>query len=562
MPELTLKEQCQHRLEGLKKMRAGYEAEAKDIASLAQPARSRWLASDSNKNTRQRNRSLNNSHGIWAFRTLQGGMTSGLSSPSRPWMTLGSFDERMSEDAEVRTYFAEVERLVYAFLASTNFYGAVKTGYLEMGLFGTEACIMLEHPQEGAVCHQLTFGEYWLGMGTAMSPNALYRVCPMTVKNAVETFGTDNLHPRFKDMYARAQYDEIIELHHAIEENPDFVEGRLGPEGKPWRSLYWDAADSAKDRVIVRNGFDEQPFWAPRWDTTGADVWGQGPGHDALPDLRELQLQAKRKAEATDHHLFPEMITDSKLKLKRQPKSMSSIAATDVTRMVHVPYQVPYQTIGVIREDIDGIKDAINQSTYADLFMAITNMNGIQPRNVEEIAARNEEKLTQLGPVIERVNNEKLEIAIERVIGIMQRANILPPAPEALRDAPDIKIEFVSILTQMQRMVGLGQIERAVGFVGSQAAVFPNMVRKIDEFELLDEYWSRAGAPSKLLRPTEDVMEDLEADAQQQQMAQAAEMAKTAAPAAGVAVDAARLMAETPQMAPPSVEDLVPLLPR
>jgi hypothetical protein len=97
--------------------------------------------------------------------------------------------------------------------------------------------------------------------------------------------------------------------------------------------------------------------------------------------------------------------------------------------------------------------------------MAITNMQGVQPRNIEEIAARNEEKLTQLGPVIERVNNEKLEVAIDRAFGIMRADR--PASPGARRGAEaggHIKIEFVSILTQMQRMVGLGQIER--GFVG------------------------------------------------------------------------------------------------
>jgi hypothetical protein len=92
-----------------------------------------------------------------------------------------------------------------------------------------------------------------------------------------------------------------------------------------------------------------------------------------------------------------------------------------VGKLVSVPYQVPYEAIQSIREDLTDIKQAIDEITYADLFMAITNMRGVQPRNIEEIAARNEEKLTQLGPVIERVNNEKLEVAIERAFGIMQR---------------------------------------------------------------------------------------------------------------------------------------------
>jgi hypothetical protein len=51
---------------------------------------------------------------------------------------------------------------MYAFLAETNFYAAAKSGYAELGMFGTEACVMVEHPEDGAVCHPLTVGEYWI----------------------------------------------------------------------------------------------------------------------------------------------------------------------------------------------------------------------------------------------------------------------------------------------------------------------------------------------------------------------------------------------------------------
>jgi hypothetical protein len=144
----------------------------------------------------------------------------------------------------------------------------------------------------------------------------------------------------------------------------------------------------------------------------------------------------------------------------------------------------------------------------------------------------------------------------------MQRMRAVRPAPDVLRDAPEIKVEFVSILTQMQRMVGLGQIERAVGFTGNLAAIFPDVLRKVNANELMNEYWSRAGAPPKALYSDEEAEEATEADAQQQQMAQMAEMAGKAAPAAQVSVDAARLLSEAPGAAPPAVSDLVPLLPR
>jgi hypothetical protein len=557
--ELTLKERARRRLDGLKKLRQPYEAEAKEIASYAQPARSRWLTSDANKNIRQANKRLNSSHGIFAFRTLQGGMTSGLSSPSRPWFTLKLPDEDLMEDPAVKAWLDIVQKRMEGFFAATNFYAAVKTGYLEIGLFGTEACVMVEHPKLGAVNHQLTYGEYWIGLGASLEAEALYRRCPLTIYQAVQKFGLTNVSGRIRRAYDGGRYEEVCEFYQAIEANdeqePDYADWR----GKPFRSLYWDEQDDRQGALTSLTGCAEQPFWAPRWDTTGGDTWGQGPGHDSLPDLRELQLQAKRKGEATDMHIWPEMVTDARVKLRRQPKSVVAASAVDMNKLVSVPYQVPYQAIEAVRVDLEACKQSINEATYADLFMAITNMQGVQPRNIEEIASRNEEKLTQLGPVIERVNTEKLEKAIDRAYGICERIGLFPPAPDAVQEAGgQVNVEFVSILTQMQRMVGLGQIERTIGFVGNVAGMAPEVRHKIDWMEVVDEYGDRAGMPSKLIRPTKEAQQDADAEATAAQQQQAAEMAAKAGPALKDVVAAGQLASQIPQAAPPALDDLAP----
>lgn len=541
----TIRERCSKRLIGLKKTRQPYEAEAREIASYCQPAKSRWLSTDANKNVRQRNRRLNSSHGIFAFRTLQGGMTSGLSSPSRPWFTLTTYDEDLMGNPEVTRWLAEVERRMYAFIAQTNFYGAVKSGYLELGMFATEACVMIEHLTEGAVCHQLTFGEYWIACGTTLTPDTLYRRCPLTANEIMGhvqsgLFRKDRLRPAIINAYDASRYDEVFNFYHAIEPNTEMEPGRLGYAGKPFRSVYWDEEDgrSQEDGTVSLLGYEEQPFWAPRWDTTGGDSWGTGPGHDALPDLRELQLQAKRKGEATDMVIWPEIITPARVKLRRQPKSVVSASMADAEKVI-VPHKVEYQAIGVIGEDVARCEEAINRATYADLFMAITNMAGIQPRNIEEIAARNEEKLTQLGPVIERVNNEKLEVAIERVFGIMSRGRLLPPPPEAL-EGLDLKIDFISILTQMQRMVGLGQIERTMGFVGGLLGSFPDAGDNVNIDEAVREYADRGGAPAKMMRSEKEVEAIRAQRAEQQDM----ERMVATAPAAKDGATAAKILSE------------------
>jgi hypothetical protein len=559
----TRKERFCRRLEGLKQNRNSYEDDARQIAQLAAPSQSRFLASETNKG-RRRNTKLNNSHGIKAFTTLQGGMTSGLSSESRPWFTLTLHDDSLADNPECKAWLGEVERLMYATIAQTNLYGTLKTGYLELGLFGTEIGLLMPHREVGMVGHALTFGEGWIGLDDAQRAGALYRMCPYTVVQSVGMFGYNNVSPRVRSYYDQSNYDEQVVYFHAIEQNDDYVEGKLGPTGKPWLSVYWEEGDSRRDdgALIQFEGFYEQPFWAPRWDTVGNDAWGQGPGHNALPDLRELQLQTKRKAEMTDLMAWPEMVAAGRVKLKRQPKSVVNTDQLDARTAVNVPYQVPPMALQAVREDVQRLEQKIDEITFADLFLAITNMQGMQPRNVEEIAARNEEKMSLLGPVIERVNNEKLKVVINRVFGIMDRAKMFPPAPDAMRDNPEIKVEFVSILTQMQRMVGLGQIERTVNFIGTLSAVYPEARFKLDPMETVDDYAERAGAPLKIIRPTEDAQDDAAQEQHAQQMAAAAEQAQNISKPFKDMTDAAKVASEIPASGVPAVQDLVPVVPR
>jgi hypothetical protein len=135
-----------------------------------------------------------------------------------------------------------------------------------MGLFGTEACVMVEHPHAGAVCHALTFGEYWIALSDALVPDTLYRTCPMSVKQAVETFG-EAVSPAVRALYDRSQYEAVVEVMHAIEPDPDHDPHRFG--SKAWRSVYWEAG-ARGDRLLKIAGYNEQPFWAPRWDVVGA----------------------------------------------------------------------------------------------------------------------------------------------------------------------------------------------------------------------------------------------------------------------------------------------------
>lgn len=544
----TLRERLERRYTSLKSARQWVESDWREIAKFAMPSRSRFLNSEAN---RKRTFRLLDDYGVGSFRTLQGGMTSGLSSPSRPWFALETSDDMMA-DYEVRGFLSDAEETMYRFLAGTNFYSSAKEGYGELGAFGTEACVMEWNDRAGtAIFHQLTAGEYWLGVSNALVADTLYRRVPMTVKQVVDRWG-NAASPWVRGQYDRSSYDAIVPVMHAVEPRADRNPLRIDGRNKPWASIYWDENADKRSDTLSEGGFDVKPFYAPRWSVIGHDAWGYSPGMDALPSLRELQLQAKRRNEAIDQLIKPEKVVDANVKLTGNPGNIVSVASIN-EQMVQVPYQMPYQAIQATADQVERCRQQIDMMSYADLFMAITNMQGIQPRTVEEIASRNEEKLTQLGPVIERVNTEKLEVVIDWTFAQLSAKGMFPDPPEAIQGV-DLRVNFVSILTQMQRMVGIGQIERTAGFIGNLAGVFPEAVDKLDVDEMIDEYASRAGAPAKMIRTADMVASIRNQRAQQQAAQQAAENM----PAMREGAEAARLLSETDASGGSLLDSLMP----
>ncbi len=557
MAEPTRRELCERRLAGMRPVRSPYEGDWDEIARLCLPTRPELLGTSGfglqgaagaglpvvSNRRRRANTGMYSSKGRKAARILTAGMTSGLSSPSRPWFKIETRDRDMMEYQPVKEWLAVVERLIYDFLAGTNFYNAAKVGYSELGCFGTEAAVMLEHPMYGAVTHTLTAGEYWIANDDGLIADTLYRYVPMTVNQMVQAFDWNRLSPQVRRAYDNSRYEEVVRVFHAIEPNDRRDPSKIDRRNKAYRSIWWEAGNDGKDALLRDSGFDDKPFWAPRWiETGGSAVYGDGPGYDALPDLRELQLAAKRRGRAVDMLNKPPMgapvgMTNTFLNL--DPGSITYAAVSDLGAVKPI-FQPDYRSVQVIREEVEAHGRDAMECFYADLFMAISDMEGVQPRNEQELFLRNEEKLTQLGPVVERVNVEKLEVAIDRAFSILDKTGRLPPAPDELQGQP-LSIDFISTLAQAQRAVALNAIQRQAQFVGYLAGLFPSAADKFDADQAIDEFATGAGTPPKIVRSDEVVAKlrsDRAAEEQRQQ-------ALASMPAMADGAQAAELLSRT-----------------
>ena len=188
-----------------------------------------------------------------------------------------------------------------------------------------------------------------------------------------------------------------------------------------------------------------------------------------------------------------------------------------------------------LKEDMAGVERRINDAYFVDLFLAISQMDGIQPRNELEISERNAERLLQLGPVLERMQGDFLDRMISRTFNQMARANMVPPAPPELQGQP-LKVEYISSLAQAQRAVDTRGIDRLTAFQGGLVEAGLSDGKKYNGDKAIEEYADLLGTPPGLMVPQEDVDAQRQAEAEQAAMQAnfaAAEQAAQTAAAAG-----------------------------
>lgn len=551
MDGLTKREHFERRKSALVNERASFITHYRELSDWISPRRGRFFVQDRNKGDK-RNAKIINSAATMALRTLASGMMAGITSPARPWFRLATPDKDMMEFGPVKLWLAAVEQRMREVFAGSNLYNQLSVLYRELGLFGTGCMTVLEDFDDVIRVYNHTSGGYMIGQSHRLEVDTLYREFDMTVGQLVAQFvyggnraakpNWSVVSPTVKNLWDRGTTDAWVTTVHAIEPNDGRDLRMRDARNKPFRSVYYEVGATG-DTMLRESGFDEFPAMAPRWDVTGEDIYGTDcPGMTALGDVKALQIEERRKAQAIDKMSNPPL--SGPASLRNVPVSSLPGGLTIYDQGEKQALSPVYQVDPRINElmlDIQRTEQRIERAFYADLFLmlSMSDRRQITAREVEE---RHEEKLLMLGPVLERLHNELLDPLIDRVFAIMLRAStdgngrwldraVIPEPPQELRGM-DLKVEYISILAQAQKAVGTVGIERIAGFVGGLAAINPEVVDKLDLDQMVDDYGELTGVSPKLVRPDDDVAQRRAQRAKQvaaqQAIAQAQPMAETA----------------------------------
>ena len=520
------------------------------------PFRYRWLIT-ANRYDRGHpvNDQIKDSTGLQAVRTAAGGMWTGLTSPSRPWFKFGCALPWVKLDTAANEWLKDTQDRVYTVLAQSNFYSSFAQAFEDEITFGTAPIIVFEDDEDVIHLEVPCAGEYFVDVDGKKRHNRIYREFTYNVIQIVDFFKLENCPELIVKLWNEGggSWQQEFVIAHAIEPNTPIAdrksndperEIRVVPASFPWREVYWLRGQKTK-HCFSKKGFKSKPFSVLQWRQRGNEPYAFGPCADALGDNKQVQLETTNKAKFIGKGVDPPMGADPALKTAEASIIQAQITYFDTSggKKGFFPlFELNPQWLPALTADIAQVNARIEKCLYVTLFMAISRMEGVQPRNELELSKRDLERLQELGPVIHQ-NEQAIEEILQRIYSIMVRRHMIKPPPPSLAGVP-LKISFTSIMRLAQRSaesVSMKDTFQVGGLLSSaaKAAGIPDPLRTVNLDKAYRHYADLNEFPASLFFSDGEV-------AQHDQIRQQ-EMQKAQAPNAAMAgVTAAKTLADTP----------------
>ena len=431
----------------VKNARRTFETQWGRIASFMSPRRVRFSMNDQDKGDARWHNIINNV-ATKSTRIAVAGMFAGNMSPARPWFALVHPDEDMMEFEPVRIWLHQVEQKILAVFRDSNFYNIAPLALKDLILFGTSSLTHVDNFENVAKFYSHPLGSYWLGLNDELEVVQHFREFQLNVDQVIAKYGMENVSVSVKNAYNQGDYKTKVGIANIIMPNPLIEPNNPFARGKPYVSVSYEIGiggsqgsgggrgdrgyeyKAKDDEFLGFDGFFEQPFYSPRWEVAGEDTYAtECPGMIALGDTKQLQSEERQKGQAIQKQVSPPL--QAPASLSNTPINSLPGGVTHYEQgagngnskgTIQTLYEVQLN-LQEMREDMLGVEARIKDAFFVNMFLAITEMEGVQPRNEYELINRNDEKLLQLGPVLQQIQGEMLSKVIDRVFAQLIRAD-------------------------------------------------------------------------------------------------------------------------------------------
>lgn len=513
--EQELSKQLSQEFQELETERHNWESYWQDIAEHMIPRRADFNASYA-PGEKRRNKIFEGT-AVRALTRFASGLHNTLTNAQTSWFQL-TVPRPLMQDRDVQLWLEESQRLVIEVFNRpiSNFHPASHEFYLDLGAFGTGVMMVYDEPGQGPMFRTFHLGECFLQMNHLGRVDTVYRKFEHTAKALVEQFGIEVLPESVSKSYMEGNPYKKFSCLHVVKPRKDRNFGEAGSMNMPWMSVYML---HDQKRILSVSGYDQFPYVCSRWERQAQEIYGRGPGIEALADVRMLnkmeELGLKSLAKMVDP---PLLVPDDGFlsPIRTTPGGLNYFRAG----LGPNDRIMPLETRG--RPDLNEakmgqVRDAINRSFYLDLLElpGPTAPDGDVLRfSATEIMQRQRDRLSVLGPIASRQEVEFLGPLIDRTLNIMVKNQMLPQPPEMLIEA-DFQVEYTNPVGIAQRAGEMTSVSALIQFLTPMAQIDPSVLRRIDPARVATIAAEILRVPPSVFKTEEEFAAEMEAEAQQ-----------------------------------------------
>jgi hypothetical protein len=534
-------QECIRRWGELKAERSRFEGDWEDIARLIRPQRGGFGLS--NAATRQLEKPLS-SEPILAQSAFAAGIYSAITNPANRWAGLETPDQDLNNWQPMAEWNDRATRITMNSFRPevSGFYGATFQAYCDLAAFGNAAAYdEIDEGNRRFIDVTISLAEVVWDIdfhGRVVEIIRKFHLQPRQARAMFHNRGT--LPAKVIEMEEKGQTEKLVFYHHVVR-NYGFEKGRIGVRGKAWASRYVTECDEA---LIREAGFDEMPFYTPRWDVDSGFTIGTGPGFVALPASRVLHQMEMATIRAAQRAADPTLLAPSR---EDWPLNGRAVPGSTVYGGMNIRGQRMVDVLGTTGQV--GLTSAEKQAKIEEIakafhyaIMPLSNRTGI---TTEETRIIEEANLRNWAPHADRIMEEYAARKVERRFRLLWKAGQIPPPPDGIPEGTPLQVRYQSAATMALRAREGLAVRQFLNDLAPMAALgqrhLDRISGRINTDALLETLHDASPSlPAAILRSRDDADAIAKAEAEQRQMMQAAAMAQ---PMAAAAKDGAQAMA-------------------
>ena len=523
-------EQLKSEFGALQDQRHNWESMWQDIGELTIPARADFNTHRA-KGENRRSR-IFDSTPVRSLTRFASGLHNMLVPSTIPWFIISTQNREASRDRDISLWLEQAQLSIQDNFnrPSTNFHPAIHEYMQDLGAFGTGVMMILDRPGEGPYYLTIPLYDCYLAINDLGRVDTLYRLYEHTAKELLDAFGPEPLPESVLGALEKNNAFKRFECINVIK--PTKHINLPVPLQMPYVSIFWLRSEN---KILSIRGFNEQPFICSRWDRNSMETYGRGPGNEALSDIRMLNEMEKTFLKALQKAVDPPlMVPDDGFisPIRTTPGGINYFRAGMTKDDRIVPMPTP-QRIDYAEAKMAKVRQSIQQSFYLDMLElpGPTAEDGDVMRfTATEIAARQRDRLSILGPIVSRQEIEMRGPMIERTMSVLSRGGLLPPPPPALLQQ-NMKLEYQNPVSVAMRSGELSSVSQLMQFMVPFAQIDPNVIRRFNTSKLAELGAEILRVPPSVLKTEEElqmeIMQEQQMMAEQQALQQQIALAQT-----------------------------------